>query len=464
MAGGPVGRTRRRSSSERPRSCARGASSSRRSRSSRPASRSPRPTPTCARRSTSASTTDGRHSASRAGAPHRPGAGREPTRTPTSRAAIGVVISPWNFPLAIPTGMVTAALVTGNAVLFKPAEQTPGVALRLVEVLHEAGVPPGVLAFLPGVGEEVGAYLVEHPAVAFVAFTGLEGASACRSSSGRPSSDPGSDTSSASWPRWAARTRSSSTPTPTSTSRSRRSSHSAFAYAGQKCSAASRVIALDPVFDELVERAGRRGADRSGRAGRRSCAPCADRSSTPTRTNACGDTSRWRATRARSSSSATTCPTAGGIAGPTVVVTDDPRARIATDEIFGPVLTMLRADDFDHAARARQRHRLRPHRRTVLALAVAHRARDPVAAGGERLREPGHHGRARRPSAVRGLRALRRRLEGGRARLPAAVRRIPRGHREHHPAGLRTTAGRTRDERDQAGCCDRCSIVASAPG
>ena len=80
-----------------------------------------------------------------------------PTRTRTSRVGIGVVISPWNFPLAIPTGMVTAALVTGNAVLFKPAEQTPGIALRLVEVLHEAGVPPGVLAFLPGVGEEVGA-------------------------------------------------------------------------------------------------------------------------------------------------------------------------------------------------------------------------------------------------------------------------------------------------------------------
>src|SRR6185503_8216135 len=85
---------------------------------------------------------------------------------------IGVVVSPWNFPLAIPTGIVTAALVTGNAVMFKPAEQTPGIALRLVEILHEAGVPPGVLAFLPGIGEDVGAHLVDHPAVAFVVFTG----------------------------------------------------------------------------------------------------------------------------------------------------------------------------------------------------------------------------------------------------------------------------------------------------
>ena len=106
---------------------------------------------------------------------------------------VGVVIAPWNFPLAIPTGMVTAALVTGNCVVFKPAEQTPGVALRLVEMLHEAGVPPGVLAFLPGVGEEVGPTLVEHPTIAFVAFTGSK-AVGLRSSRRRPSTVPGSAT------------------------------------------------------------------------------------------------------------------------------------------------------------------------------------------------------------------------------------------------------------------------------
>ena len=66
---------------------------------------------------------------------------------------LGVVIAPWNFPLAIPCGMVTAALVTGNTVLFKPAEQTPGIAYRLVQILLESGVPPGAVAFLPGVGE-----------------------------------------------------------------------------------------------------------------------------------------------------------------------------------------------------------------------------------------------------------------------------------------------------------------------
>src|SRR5438105_1412084 len=85
---------------------------------------------------------------------------------------VGVVIAPWNFPLAIPAGMTPAALVAGNCVVLKPAEQTPGIAFRLVEILLAAGLPPGALAFLPGVGEEVGPALVDHPATAFVAFTG----------------------------------------------------------------------------------------------------------------------------------------------------------------------------------------------------------------------------------------------------------------------------------------------------
>ena len=145
---------------------------------------------------------------------------------------IGVVIAPWNFPLAIPTGMVAAALVTGNAVLFKPAEQTPAIASKLVEALVAGGLPPGVLAFLPGVGEDVGAYLVEHPDVSFVAFTGSKaGGPAHHRGRGRRTV-PGSATSSGWWPRWAARTPWSSTPTPTSTRPCPSPSASAFGYAG----------------------------------------------------------------------------------------------------------------------------------------------------------------------------------------------------------------------------------------
>jgi RHH-type proline utilization regulon transcriptional repressor/proline dehydrogenase/delta 1-pyrroline-5-carboxylate dehydrogenase len=260
---------------------------------------------------------------------------------------IGVVISPWNFPLAIPAGMVTAALVTGNAVLLKPAEQTPGVALRLVEILHEAGVPPGVLAFLPGIGEDVGAYLVEHASVAFVAFTGskavglqiVERAAIVQpgqrhvkhvvAEMGGKNSvlvDADADLDVA-VPAIA---------------------HSAFAYAGQKCSAASRVIALDAVFDELVERlVGATATIPVGSATelRTVCGPLIDADA------------RERVQRYRSLAheegdvviERDDTPDGGWYVGPTVVVTDDPHSRIATDEIFGPVLTMLRARDFDHA-------------------------------------------------------------------------------------------------------------------
>ncbi len=85
---------------------------------------------------------------------------------------VWVCISPWNFPLAIFAGQVAAALATGNAVLAKPAEQTPGVALAAVRILHAAGVPADALQLLHGAGETVGAALVAQPGVAGVVFTG----------------------------------------------------------------------------------------------------------------------------------------------------------------------------------------------------------------------------------------------------------------------------------------------------
>src|SRR5262249_43375453 len=85
---------------------------------------------------------------------------------------VAVVIAPWNFPLAILCGMATAALVTGNTVIMKPAEQSSVVAAKLMEVFQEVGLPPGVLSYLPGVGEEIGPILVGSPDVALIAFTG----------------------------------------------------------------------------------------------------------------------------------------------------------------------------------------------------------------------------------------------------------------------------------------------------
>ena len=79
------------------------------------------------------------------------------------------VIAPWNFPLAIPAGMTVAALVTGNTVVLKPAEQSSVIAVQLVRILHDAGVPPEALQLVPGNGEELGPVLVGHPEVAMVA-------------------------------------------------------------------------------------------------------------------------------------------------------------------------------------------------------------------------------------------------------------------------------------------------------
>ncbi len=175
-------------------------------------------------------------------------------RNTMRRVARGVaaVISPWNFPLAIPAGMAGAALAAGNAVVLKPAEQSPGCALRLVEALHEAGVPRDALALLPGFGE-TGASLVRHPGVHVVAFTGSSevGLEIIRASGETPPGqrhvkhvvaemggkncvivDADADLDEV----VVALTR------------------SAFAYAGQKCSACSRVLAHQAIADALAER------------------------------------------------------------------------------------------------------------------------------------------------------------------------------------------------------------------
>jgi RHH-type proline utilization regulon transcriptional repressor/proline dehydrogenase/delta 1-pyrroline-5-carboxylate dehydrogenase len=241
----------------------------------------------------------------------------------------------------------TASLVTGNAVLFKPAEQTPGVALRLVEALYEAGIPRGVLAFLPGIGEEVGAHAVGHPDVAYVVFTGskavgleiVERAAAYRDGQRQVKRviaemggknaivvDADADLDVA---------------VPAIV-------HSAFAYAGQKCSAASRVIAVAPIFEELVERLV--GATRTITIGYPDelgtlCGPLIDAEAQ----------ARVRAYRALAHEEGDVVlerddhPDDGWFVGPTVVVLEDPHARVATEEIFGPLLTVLRANDWNHA-------------------------------------------------------------------------------------------------------------------
>ena len=154
-------------------SCGGGASSWRPGRSTSAASRGARPTPTSPRPSTYCEYY-AREMLRLAEPQQRDVPGEENAYFYEPRG-VAVVIAPWNFPLAILCGMTTAALVTGNTVIMKPAEQSAVIAAKLMEVFQEAGLPPGVVNYLPGIGEEIGPTLVDHPDVALIAFTGSRG-------------------------------------------------------------------------------------------------------------------------------------------------------------------------------------------------------------------------------------------------------------------------------------------------
>jgi RHH-type proline utilization regulon transcriptional repressor/proline dehydrogenase/delta 1-pyrroline-5-carboxylate dehydrogenase len=186
--------------------------------------------------------------------PQRLGQRRGEINTYTREArGVVAVIAPWNFPLAILTGMTSAALATGNTVVLKPAEQTPVIAARLVALLEEAGLPAGVVNYTPGRGEVAGDRLVHHPDVSLIAFTGSRDvgtaiyAAAARHAAGARQLkrvvaemggknavivDDDADLDEA----------------------VQGIVTSAFGYAGQKCSACSRVIAVGDVYARLVER------------------------------------------------------------------------------------------------------------------------------------------------------------------------------------------------------------------
>ncbi len=281
---------------------------------------------------------------------HRDASGETNFTEPIARG-VAVVIPPWNFPLAIPTGMTAAALVAGNTVVLKPAEQSSVIAWQLARVFTEAGLPPGVLNYLPGLGEEVGQALVNHTKVDLIAFTGSRdvGLLINRQAAAVP---PGQDHIKRVIAEMGGKNAIIIDDDADLDEAVVGVIQSAFGYAGQKCSACSRAIVLaenhDAFLARLVE------AARAVKIG-----PADD---PETLVGPVIDAqARQRILEYQKIAAAEgrvvfqaetgTLESRGFFVGPTIVADLSARSRVAQEEIFGPVLAILKAADLDDALR-----------------------------------------------------------------------------------------------------------------
>jgi RHH-type transcriptional regulator, proline utilization regulon repressor / proline dehydrogenase / delta 1-pyrroline-5-carboxylate dehydrogenase len=166
---------------------------------------------------------------------------------------VAVIIAPWNFPLAILCGMAAAAVVTGNTAILKPAEQSPLIAARLMAAFEEAGAPPGVVNYLPGVGEEIGPTLVEHPDVALLAFTGSRAVGLSINATAAKT-DPAQDHVKRVIVEMGGKNAVIVDEDADLDDAITGVVQSAFGYSGQKCSACSRVIVVDGIYETFLDR------------------------------------------------------------------------------------------------------------------------------------------------------------------------------------------------------------------
>jgi RHH-type proline utilization regulon transcriptional repressor/proline dehydrogenase/delta 1-pyrroline-5-carboxylate dehydrogenase len=256
------------------------------------------------------------------------------------------VIAPWNFPLAIPTGMTAAALATGNTAVLKPAEQAPGCGLRVVQALRAGGVPAGAIALLPGEGD-AGAALARNPDVATIAFTG-------------------------SGPVGLELLRTAAEVAPGARQLTRVVAEmggknciivdsdadldeaipaiveSAFGYAGQKCSAAARVLVHEAIHDGLLERL-------AGAVAGLQVGPADDFATDvpPVVERDAQERVRRYAQLAASEGSIVTAaqpvPDDGWYCAPVVATGLPPDSAVLRDEVFGPLLTVESVASVDEA-------------------------------------------------------------------------------------------------------------------
>jgi 1-pyrroline-5-carboxylate dehydrogenase len=258
---------------------------------------------------------------------------------------VGAVISPWNFPLAIMAGMTCAAAVTGNTVILKPASTAPIIAAKFVELLHEAGMPEGVVSFVPGSGAEVGDVMTSHELTRFIAFTGskevglhIHELAAKKSAKQRwikrtvlemggkdcVAIDEGVDAA------WAAN----------------EGLVSAFGFQGQKCSAGSRLIVHEKVYDDVLQNL-LDGAKKLTIGNTTEENLYMGAVIDPSAKRKIDEYIEVGKSEGKLVHEGKRPDGDGYFIGPTIFEGVSPNARIAQEEIFGPVLAVIKAKDFD---------------------------------------------------------------------------------------------------------------------
>ncbi|WP_025025511.1 L-glutamate gamma-semialdehyde dehydrogenase [Caldalkalibacillus mannanilyticus] len=260
---------------------------------------------------------------------------------------VGVVIPPWNFPLAIMVGMTTASLVSGNTVILKPASTTPIIAAKFMEILEDAGLPAGVVNFLPGSGKEVGDYLVEHPLTRYISFTGSRDVG-LRINELAAKKAPGQ--------KWIKRVIAEMGGKDTivvdrdadlelaATS----IMYSAFGFSGQKCSACSRAVIHHEVYDEVLQLV----VEKTKKLTLGDIKNL-DIYMGPVIDQAAQDKIleyiEIGKTEGRLVLGGEKGSDEGYFVQPTIFADVAPDARIMQEEIFGPVVAFCKAESFDHA-------------------------------------------------------------------------------------------------------------------
>ncbi|MBE3559225.1 MAG: L-glutamate gamma-semialdehyde dehydrogenase [Ktedonobacteraceae bacterium] len=261
---------------------------------------------------------------------------------------VGAVIPPWNFPCAIMVGMTSASFVTGNTVVLKPASTAAAIAAQFMQILEDVGLPAGVVNFLPGPGSEIGDALVDHPQVRFIAFTGSRDVGlriyerASRPQKGqiwlkRSILEMGGKD--AVVVDETADLEAAATGIVTS----------AFGFQGQKCSAGSRAIIVEQVYDQVLQKVVEKTRQLSiGDVTKPETymGPVVDENALK---KILGYIEIGRQEGRLVTGGGRREP--GYFIEPTIFADVDPHARIAQEEIFGPVLAVIKARDFDDAIR-----------------------------------------------------------------------------------------------------------------